>query len=391
MVNLGAIELNATINGSNLSENQIAAYYSKTTSGDNGSFVTLTLNSLSNPQDEISFYINVIADVPDTFNGTTNLGKIGSYCVIGSGGLTGVSPGAVNFATPGNGMPLLDMSKGNLYTVSMKSAVGSRLYNPPTYSIFVNSPVGGGGSNPTNGVQYYDPTTYTGFNSTTKNTESFNFGTGTSISYGAKPPAGLTTYGSLNVFSQAIIGAVIIQYYWPPQITSDICFPAGTPVKTDQGLLPIEKLQPGINTINRNRIEHITRTITNDNYLVCFEKDSLDINLPIRRTLISKNHKILYKNKLIEAYKFINSFHGVHKVEYKGETLYNVLMEDYYTMNVNNLICETLHPKNVVARLHNSSYSAEDKNKIICMLSETLKNKDSTTYKKMAMTLTSKK
>jgi hypothetical protein len=186
-------------------------------------------------------------------------------------------------------------------------------------------------------------------------------------------------------------GIFYLQYWWPVYPTSDICFPAGTPVKTDQGLVPIEKIRPGINTIHRNRIETITKTITNDNYLVCFEKDSLDINLPIRRTLISKNHKILYKNKLIEAHKFIHAFHGVHKVEYTGEILYNVLMDDYYTMDVNNLICETLHPKNLVARLHNSSYSAEDKKKIYSNLSRVIKNKDTTTYKKMAMTLTSKK
>jgi len=185
-------------------------------------------------------------------------------------------------------------------------------------------------------------------------------------------------------------GITYIQYWWPPPITSDICFPAGTPVKTDQGLLPIEKLKPGINTINRNRIEHITRTITNDNYLVCFEKDSLDINLPIRRTLISKNHKILYKNKLIEAYKFINSFHGVHKVEYNGELLYNVLMDDYYTMDVNNLICETLHPTNVIAQIHNSSYSKEDKAKMLCQLKDLIKNKEKT-FKKLGMPIGYKK
>jgi hypothetical protein len=186
-------------------------------------------------------------------------------------------------------------------------------------------------------------------------------------------------------------GIFYLQYWWPVYPTSDICFPAGTPIKTDQGLVPIEKIRPGINTIHRNRIETITKTITNDNYLVCFEKDSLDINLPIRRTLISKNHKILYKNKLIEAYKFIHAFHGVHKVEYTGEILYNVLMDDYYTMDVNNLICETLHPKNVIAQIHNSSYSAEDKKKIYSNLSSVIKNKDTATYKKMAMTLTNKK
>jgi hypothetical protein len=32
---------------------------------------------------------------------------------------------------------------------------------------------------------------------------------------------------------------------------SDICFPAGTPITTDQGLIPIETILPNIHTINK--------------------------------------------------------------------------------------------------------------------------------------------
>jgi hypothetical protein len=382
MVNLGAITLSASINSEPISDAQLLNYYSVKRSGDGSNFITLTLNSLPDFSDNIIYTINVISTIPDTYINNNNYGPIAGYCVIGAGKVQdgGGYGGAVKYTMlTSNFDPYLpmDMSIGTIHSMSMRNNFASSLGVAISLS-------GGGGLN-TPGVKYPLQRAY-GFNNGNK--ENFYFGTG--ITYG-KSISASTTYGSVGGFGVPIGGAIIIQYYWPPPITSDICFPAGTPVKTDQGLLPIEKLKQGINTINRNRIEHITRTITNDNYLVCFEKDSLDINLPIRRTLISKNHKILYKNKMIEAYKFIHSFHGVHKVEYKGETLYNVLMDDYYTMDVNNLICETLHPSNVIAQIHNSSYSAEDKNKIICMLSETLKNKDSTTYKKMAMTLTSKK
>lgn len=390
MVNLGAITLSASINSEPISDAQLLNYYSVKRSGDGSNFITLTLKSAHYYDDTIIWSINVTSTIPDTYINNTNYGPIASYCVIGAakcpGGHVGCTvPGAVKYLIPGNGSALNMIQDTNM-TIKMQDGTSTIMNEIGGISITCNN--GGGSSNPYNGVLFPLTAAY-GVNPTTGITENFNYGTG--VYYGAKD--GTQTFGCSGptVTQGGNGGALIMQYYWPPPITSDICFPAGTPVKTDQGLLPIEKLQPGINTINRNRIEHITRTITNDNYLVCFEKDSLDINLPIRRTLISKNHKILYKNKLIEAYKFIHSFHGVHKVEYNGELLYNVLMEDYYTMNVNNLICETLHPKNVVARLHNSSYSKEDKNKIICMLSETLKNKDTTTYKKMAMTLTSKK
>jgi len=63
---------------------------------------------------------------------------------------------------------------------------------------------------------------------------------------------------------------------------------------------------------------------------------------------MSKHHKIYYKGKMIEAYRFKNA----KKVKYDGQILYNILMNDYEKININNLICETLHPKNNVAKLY---------------------------------------
>jgi len=345
---------------------------------------TLTLlspNSFSN-SDLITYYLAVTDDIPNTKTpGLTNDSsfKQAAYCVIGAA--TGISFFASGGqVTQGTG---LDFTKNTYYNVAIQNSLSSRLATI-NGSTLINSNAGGGGVN-SPGVMF-PYIAANGVNTTTNTTVNFNYGTG--LTYGQTNQVS-TTYGSSGT-SSPVGGAVILQWFWPPPITSEICFPAGTPVKTDQGLLPIEKLKPGINTINRNRIEHITRTITNDNYLVCFEKDSLDINLPIRRTLISKNHKILYKNKLIEAYKFINSFHGVHKVEYNGELLYNVLMEDYYTMDVNNLICETLHPTNVIAQIHNSSYSKEEKAKMLYHLKDLIKNKEKP-FKKLGMPIGYKK
>ena len=50
-------------------------------------------------------------------------------------------------------------------------------------------------------------------------------------------------------------------------------------------------------------------------------------------------------------------------------------------MNVNNLICETLHPENVVAKLYSSNYSVSYKNNVVILLNDTLIKKDFKSYK----------
>lgn len=135
-------------------------------------------------------------------------------------------------------------------------------------------------------------------------------------------------------------------------VISNICFPAGTPITTNQGNIPIEKINPDIHTVRNKKIVGITKTITQDKYLVCFEKDALGNNIPSQKTVISKDHCILNNGKMTKAKDFINKFENVYRVEYTKEVLYNVLMEEPDKMMVNNLICETLHPENGVAKLY---------------------------------------
>ena len=85
---------------------------------------------------------------------------------------------------------------------------------------------------------------------------------------------------------------------------------------------------------------------------VVVDADSYDVVLPSEKTVMSKDHKIKYDGKMIEAYKFIGIFKHVKKINYEGEILYNVLMEEYETIRVNNFICETLHPNNPIAKMY---------------------------------------
>jgi hypothetical protein len=177
----------------------------------------------------------------------------------------------------------------------------------------------------------------------------------------------ILTVNGINYPNQTLIMAVGLFYrnsnqtfniqantpgVWIQPPISNICFPAGTPITTNQGNIYIEQLNPNIHTIRNKKIEGITQTITQDKFLVCFDKDAIGPNIPSQKTIISKNHCIFYKGELIQAKDFIGKFENVKKIKYTGEVLYNVLMEEHDKMIVNNLICETLDPENCIAKLY---------------------------------------
>jgi uncharacterized delta-60 repeat protein len=160
----------------------------------------------------------------------------------------------------------------------------------------------------------------------------------------------------------------------PPIPVAPICFPAGTPVSTDQGSIPIEKIEPGKNTIRGKEIVAITKTISPFNKLVCFEKGSLGHNIPNKRTYVSLEHCIVYRRRLIPALRFVNK-HGIYYVNYMNNYLYNVLMENHTYMMVNNMMVETLNPKNIVAKLVSTNLSNDEKIKLVCRINDSVRLK----------------
>ena len=160
----------------------------------------------------------------------------------------------------------------------------------------------------------------------------------------------LTDYNIMNTFMIDLefkpMGSLLIE-------DSNICFPKGTPITTDQGIVAIDNLIPSFHTIRNMKIIAITRTTSHgDKFLVCFPPNSIYHNVPSQTTIISKNHRIFYKGYMLRAELFTNKFSNVTRVDYNGEILYNVLLETYDKMIVNNLICETLHPDNPVSKLY---------------------------------------
>jgi hypothetical protein len=156
---------------------------------------------------------------------------------------------------------------------------------------------------------------------------------------------------------------------WIDAPIAPICFAANTPIKTDQGVISIEKVDPKLHTINNKKVVAITKTVSLDNYLVCFEKDAIEVNVPSEKTIVSNEHLIYNNGRMLKAVDFIGKYKNVHKIKYNGDILYNVLLEKYDKILVNNLLCETLHPRNPIAKWHTvlNKISLEEQSKIVKM------------------------
>ena len=146
---------------------------------------------------------------------------------------------------------------------------------------------------------------------------------------------------------------------------SNICFPAGTPVMTDQGSVAIDKICINKHTIRGARIVAITRTVTEDECLIRFEPGSLYTGVPSIRTEMTCEHQVFYQNRMVPAVSLTSMKslkNSVHKVPYNGEVLFNVLLDAPGKMMINNLIAETLHPNNGVAKLTRTLLAITDEN-----------------------------
>jgi hypothetical protein len=92
--------------------------------------------------------------------------------------------------------------------------------------------------------------------------------------------------------------------------------------------------------------------VTTDKYLITFLPNALDYKVPNKKTIMSKDHCIVFKGQLVPAYRFLDYSDQVKKVTYSGEVLYNVLLATHGMIDVNNMQCETLHPANAIAQLY---------------------------------------
>jgi len=156
-----------------------------------------------------------------------------------------------------------------------------------------------------------------------------------------------------HVYVGTVTGNLTIYNDIPVPIISDVCFAQNTCIETDQGVIFVQDLKQS-HTIRQQPIAAITKTILFDDFLICFEKHTFERNCPSQRTIVSKDHKIKYKDKFISAYKFIipRFINFVHKIPYDEQPLYTVLMNTQTTLRANNLVCETVDPVSMNEQLY---------------------------------------
>lgn len=147
--------------------------------------------------------------------------------------------------------------------------------------------------------------------------------------------------------------------------TSNICFLKNTPITTDQGIIPIDKINPYINTINNKKIISVTQTKSCEKQIICINKDAFGIDHPNIDIYITTQHKILYNNKMIPVCELIGKNKYITFIDYNGDTVYNILMENYDVINVANLIFETLDPVSDIAKSYNNQLYSDNYNKLI--------------------------
>ena len=179
-------------------------------------------------------------------------------------------------------------------------------------------------------------------------------------------------------------GITVVDLTPPPP--DPICFPKGTPVLTNLGPIAIEKLNPDKHTIRGKEIVAITQSRPLQKHIVCFEKDSLSKNVPSQQTLCSMEHKVFYQGKMTKARNLVDLCENVIFVPYNGETLFNVLLKKHDKMMINNLICETLHPENIAAKI-STMKDGQKKNKAIQELSKIIKENNVPEYQKLYASL----
>ena len=124
-------------------------------------------------------------------------------------------------------------------------------------------------------------------------------------------------------------------------------------IQTDTGLKKIQDITTK-DTIDNIHVIGITKTINNNiNHLIQIKKNAFRKNVPSKDIVVSRSHKITINGAIKKAHELLNMNNSkIGKIPYNGEVLYNILLETYRFIKVQNVYVETLHPNNKIAKLH---------------------------------------
>ena len=176
--------------------------------------------------------------------------------------------------------------------------------------------------------------------------------------------------GTIDYSYSGMTGSVALIVDTLEKAISNICFRGEAKVLTSEGYIEIRKVKRGMK-VQGEEIEEVTRTISNEKEVVLMKEGSIMKGMPKEETRITKEHKVLYKGRMIEAKELVNGESIVYE-KYKGETLYNILLSWEGKMVVNGMIVETLSPSNNISKLYKilKGYKEEEKGEIIKIYNE---------------------
>lgn len=182
--------------------------------------------------------------------------------------------------------------------------------------------------------------------------------------------------GTIDYTYSGMTGSVALIVDTLEKAISNICFRGEAKVLTSEGYMEIREVKKGMK-VGGEEIEEITRTISKEKEVVLMKKGSIMKNMPREDTVITKEHKVLYKGRMVEAKELVNGRTIVYE-KYKGETLYNILLSGEGKMVVNGMIVETLSPSNNIAKLYKmlKGYKEEEKREIIKIYNEERKERN---------------
>ena len=122
-----------------------------------------------------------------------------------------------------------------------------------------------------------------------------------------------------------------------------ICFDGSELVETDQGYIPIRKIDKSIHTIRNQPIRQVSCTRCADDQMVRIQKNAFGKATPNKDTLVTLKHKISYRGMMKHAAHFVGR-KGVSLVNSHNQVVFNVMLPIHTYMRVNNMLTETLHP-----------------------------------------------
>jgi len=134
----------------------------------------------------------------------------------------------------------------------------------------------------------------------------------------------------------------------PPIPISNVCFIADTELETDQGRVKIQDLDESY-SVNGSFVLCLTKTKTDESFLIKFASGCLGDNLPSTDVITSQHHGLLYNGVMIEA-RFFLQCRGVTAIPYKQEILYNIVLEERQNVQISNLYWDTLPKECLVAK-----------------------------------------